>query len=467
VNKGVVISIALALVFLLYFPVLGNGFLTDDYAALYRLLIQKRVLFEGMVRPLIDISFYFNYLISGLHPVGYYIFNLCIHALVCCMVYQVTLDLPMFSGRRQQWFALTAGFLFLFYPFHNEGVVWLSGRLSSLAALFGLMAIHFAMGTKRPWNMVLAVVCWWVGLFAYESIIVAPAAALVFEWIKYRDMRRGLRSASAWVAAGVLWLGMRYLAAGTILPGYANGGLAGDPPPVRFVKVLGRCFLPPEENSKLLTIFFVGVVVIIGIVSVLAWRRLGWLYVLLGSAFLLSLLPAVAFEVSTRTSEGDRLLYFPSCMLCLLASAVVFAIVPGGRWRLLLGGGYVVASVVFVIGVDRNWVFASRTAESALDLVRRSRGRVVLVNAPDEWEGAYIFRNNFNEGLVVNGIDTNRVTVTHVLTRLEYLKAPAKIEPVVEGGQAFIYPATRIDTAGAGRMLYYWDMYGWKRLILH
>ncbi len=173
--------------FLLYLPVLGNGFLTDDYASLYRLLIEKRVPFHETIRPLIDISFCFNYLISGLHPVSYYIFNLCIHALSCYMVYRVALDLPLFTGRRQTGFALTAGFLFVFYPFHNEGVVWLSGRLSSMAALFGLMAIHFSLTKKWPWNFLLAAICWFIGLFAYESIIVLPAVVVLLEWIKFRD----------------------------------------------------------------------------------------------------------------------------------------------------------------------------------------------------------------------------------------------------------------------------------------
>lgn len=454
-----------ALTFLLFFPVLGNGFLTDDYASLYRLLIEGRVPFLETVRPMIDISFYFNYLISGLHPVSYYIFNLCVHALTCYMVYRVALDLPFFTGPRQAAFALTAGLLFLFYPFHNEGVVWLSGRLSSMAGLFGLMAIHFSLVKKWPWNFVLAALCWFVGLFAYESIIVLPGVILVFEWIKFRDVRRGLRSAAAWVAAGLVWLGMRYMLVGGLLPPYARGTVAGDPIALRFVKVLGRCFLPPEENSKLLTIFFVGVVVIIGIVSVLAWRRLGWLYVLLGSVVLLTLLPAIAFGVSTRTSEGDRLLYFPSEMLCLLASAVLLTLLPRRRWRLLLCGGYIAAGVVFIVGNNRRWVFASRTAEAALNIVRVRRP-LLLVNVPDEWEGAYIFRNNFKEALVVNGIDTNQVRVSHVLTRLEYLRVDGRIRPVFSDSLLFIYPATWISPDPEGLRTYYWDKYEWKPLIL-
>jgi hypothetical protein len=471
------------LTFLLYFPVLGNGFLTDDYASLYRLLIERRVPYLEAVRPLIDLSFYFNHLISGLHPISYYIFNLCVHAFTCYMVYRVALDLPFFSGRRQFAFALTAGLLFLFYPFHNEGVVWLSGRLSSMAALFGLMAIHFSLTKKWPWNFLLAALCWFVGLFAYESIIVLPAVIVLLEWVKFRDMRRGVRSVAAWAVAGMVWLGMRYALVGGVLPPYAKGGTAGDGVGVRFLKVVGRCFLPPEENSRLMMVVFAGVVLVIAVVHVLVWVRLrrgdvrlGRPFVVLGLGFLLTLLPAVVFGVSTRTSEGDRLLYFPSAVLCLLVAAVLMTLLPGRRWRLALCGAYLVAGTVLIEANNSRWVFASKTVGSALRIVRQSPRPVYLVNAPDEWEGAYIFRNSWAYALAVNGIDTNKVVVTHFLTRLEYLRVKGRIEPLMKTGPKdieghypvswFIYPSTRIDSATDALRVYYWDKYVWNKLIL-
>jgi hypothetical protein len=463
-NRSIILLFGV-LTFLLYIPVLGNGFLTDDYASLYRLLIEKRVPFGDISRPLIDISFYFNYLISGLHPWSYYIFNGCIHAAACFMVYRVALDLGLFAGRRGTGYAITAGVLFLFYPFHNEGMVWLSGRLSSMAALCGLMAIHFSLTKKWPLGVLLAVLCWFVGLFAYESIVVLPGVALLFEWIKFRDLRRGVRSLAVWTGAGVLWLVSRLIMAGGLMPPYAQALTVRDSVGLRFVKVLGRCFLPPSENSKEMMILFAGVVVLIGVVNIVIWRRKLWSWLVMEIGFLLALLPAVALGVSTRTSEGDRLLYFPSCLLCLLAGAILF-LLPRKWWRLLVCGGYVVAGVVLITANNRRWVFASRTAESTLDLVRHPAHPmpVVLVNVPDEWEGAYIFRNNFTQGLVVNGIDTNRVVVKHFLTRLEYLKVKGRIEPVFEDHWYYIYPSTNI-TSPEGLNAYYWDKYNWEKLI--
>jgi hypothetical protein len=472
----------LAVTFLLYFPVLGNGFLTDDYAALYRLLIERRVLFEEMVRPMIDISFYVNYMTSGLWPVGYYVFNFLVHAGCCFMVYKVALDLSLFDGRgqeveddkRQRVFAVTAGLLFVFYPFHTEGVVWLAGRLSSMAAFFGLMAIHFSLVRRGWWGFALAIGCWWAGLFAYESVVVVPGVALVFEWIRFRDLRRGLRSFAVWAAAGLLWLGVRFVASGELLAAYGQSGLAGDAVWLRMVKVVGRCFLPPSENAGLMEGLFAGVVVVLGVLQVLLWRRRAWSLLLLEGAFLLALLPAIAFEVSTRTSEGDRLLYFPSCVLCMLGAAVGVILFSERRFLLFgICGVYAVASAVYIFGVDRRWVFASRTAERGLGIagvtVIRGKERLMLVNAPDEWEGAFIYRNNFNEGLVVNGIDTNKVRVTHVLTRLEYLRVDGRIEPVRKDSSIFIWPSTSIplDSLRVPDLsIFYWNKYEWKLLIL-
>lgn len=469
-----VILLFVGLTFLLYFPVLGNGFLTDDYAALYRLLIQKRVLFEEMVRPLIDISFYFNYLVFGLHPFGYYLFNFCIHGLACFMVFRVASDLPLFGGVRQRVFALTAGFFFLVYPFHSEAVVWLSGRLSSMAALFGLMAIHIALTKKGVWGYVLAVGCWWIGLFAYESIVVLPGVLLLFEWIKFREARRFWRGLGVWAGAGLLWLGMRVIVAGRLLPDYGKEGLAGDAVWLRFVKVLGRCVLPPQENARVMLVLFAVAVVVVVLLHVVLWRRGGgWRLSTLELGVVVALLPAVAFAVSTRTSEGDRLLYFPSCVLCILAAAVVMTLLPGRRWRLAVCGVYALASIVYIAGVDRRWVFASRVEERGLGVaglaVNRAKGRLVLVNAPDEWEGAFIFRNNFKEELVVNGIDTNKVRLTHLLTRLEYLQVDGRIEPVRKDSSVFIWPATWIppDSLRVPDLsVFYWNKYEWKPLIL-
>jgi hypothetical protein len=231
-----------------------------------------------------------------------------------------------------------------------------------------------------------------------------------------------------------------------------------------------------------MTFLFEGLIVGFVLLVVFLWRRRQWLrlYLGLGGIFLISLLPAFTGGVSTRTTEGDRLLYFPSCFLCMLIAVLLFVLVARNLWRMVMCLGLAVAGFFFIEANNRRWVFASKAAASVYDVIRAAPGKVVLVNAPDEWEGAYIFRNNFKEGLVVNGIDTNKVVVSHFLMRLEYLPVKERIVPVVRSSTVFIYPATRIEVSdgqfrvegvegsfdGQRDRVYYWDRFELKSLIL-
>src|SRR5262249_48160727 len=53
-------------------------------------------------RPLLNLSFALNYQLSGLNPVGYHIFNFCLHGLSTWLVWLIirrTLQLEYFAGR--------------------------------------------------------------------------------------------------------------------------------------------------------------------------------------------------------------------------------------------------------------------------------------------------------------------------------------------------------------------------------
>jgi len=487
VNKRVVILIALALVFLLYLPVLGNGFLTDDYAALYRILVEKRILYRDMLRPMIDISFYFNYLISGLHPLGYYIFNFLVHAANCYLVYLVASRIVLFEDRRQRYFAVLSGLAFAIYPFHNEPVVWLSGRLSSLAAVAGLWAIYLSLSHKGSRYWIGPALLWITGLFAYESIIGLPMIILV---LRYSDRRRFLREASVWVGIAVVWALIHYGLAGSMLPDYGRNSLAkqdGGGLWTQSLKVLGRCFLPPLDRPDWMTKAFAGVGVVVLAVNIVLWlrkpaRAFAVAYGKLAVAFLTALAVPALIGVSTRTSEGDRLLYFPSVFLCILGAAALLQLTRRRMVWWAVSGFFGIAGVLLIEANNSHWVTASGTATAIIDSTRGG-GPVVLVNLPDEWEGAYIFRNNVEQSMVINGIDTAGVVVNNKVMRPEYLKMRF-FEDSKRGDSTFISPVTTIVRKGdvievhnagtgmrrilpyVGTRIYYWDKSRVKKIAL-
>jgi hypothetical protein len=480
--------------FFLYQPILHNSFLTDDYASLYRICVAKEILHKDIFRPLIDISFYFNYLLSGLHPEGYYIFNLCVHALTAFMTYKVALALPFFKDDRQYHFARMAGILFLVYPVHNESIVWLAGRLSSMAALCGLTAVYFSLKKAAPWNIILPAVFLIIGLFAYESIGMLPMIIIVLGLYRYAGKKKLLRSIAAWSVVLAICLLIRYLFGGAMFPQYGKGVFVseeGNGHLVRLFKALGRCFLPPMEASDKMTICFTIVCMALILLHRALWRKRKTLdlplnlYVCVAIAFFLSLAAPVAFGVSTKTSEGDRLLYFPSAWLCILMSVLIFCFIQRAIWQWLLLIVTGIGSIVFIRRNTRNWEVASRTSDLILQTLKRAPERhVIIVNLPDEWEGAFIFRNNFDKAMIMNGVDTSKAVVAHYLLRKEYVKTEGDIAVARKDDGFFFYPVTEIipgkgqfrvvdlstgssqDFSERESAVYYWDKSRLKRLIL-
>ena len=499
ISDLVVLLIFTAGTFFLYGAVLRNGFLTDDYASLYRISVTRNILEEGFFRPLIDISFGFNYLIGGLHPLGYYLFNFAVHIGCCFGVYKLAGKLPFFEGRRGGWGAFFAASLFLFYPFHNEPLVWLSGRLSSMASLCGVWALYFYL--RRPDRFWLPAILFFVGLLAYESIIMMPILVVVLGWKQLAGMRSKLIELCRWGTVAGFYLSVRFILAHVFISGYSGGVLVqggGDGYGARLLKALGRSFLPPDvaSSNRGMIYVFVSVCLALALAHLMVWigrrRWMGWIseYVRVLICWGAALLPAIAFGVSTHTSEGDRLLYFPSVWFCILMSAWIVQFVKWAWMRWTVVGLLMLAGWVLILWNNNNWVYASRVVEDVVGTIKRSNAkRVVMVNLPDEHEGAFIFRNNFDKALVIHGIDSSKVVVNNsfMLTdnRGMWLAGyNSGIRATERDNGWFIFPVSFVGSLPGGRIeirneqtgtrqvlnkegseVYYWD--GFDLQLLH
>jgi protein O-mannosyl-transferase len=449
----------------LFYPILHNTFLSDDYDSLYRIAVERRILFREYFRPMIDISFYLNYLLSGLRPGSYYVFNLTVHVINVYLIFRLSLRMKLFDPREQEQFAFLSGMLFLIYPFHNEAVAWLSGRLSSMACLFALITLVLVTQDKLPrQGRLLAAICFLLGLLCYESILLLPLVAEALQWHRGKAVNKIIRSLGLWTGVVAFYLLCRYFFSGVIFGDY-GGRLVSLHPSAhglsKYVKVLGRLLLPGTEHSGLLVVL-VSVIGLLLLVLHLLASRIGGLkqlrstgYAKLVLALVLSLLIPMAFGVSTRTSEGDRLLYFPSCFLCMLLAFMVLYLFRHPwprRLALLLVSGYF---VFFLETNNRRWIEASRASEEILRTVKQSEARqICLINLPDELEGAFVFRNGFYKSLVINRVDTSKVIVANYLGRLDYLRVQGAIEPSpAVGDSIFIYPRTRIIQNNGGTTL--------------
>ena len=447
--------------FILYYPVLGNTFLSDDYDSLYRIYIEKRILYRDFLRPMIDISFYFNYFISGLSPGSFYVFNVVLHIINALLLFRFTLTLQMVGEKDQFWFALVSSSLFLIYPFHNESISWLSGRLSSMACFFALLSLLLSVKNKGRLFIFLSIGSYLLGLLCYESIILLPVIIMALNWRHYTSKQKIISYSFCWITATGIYFVARYFLSGVITGNYGNG-LADDNFKQKLLnigKVTGRLFLPPSENQQLLTTLTI--LLFILLVALHIWifynkifkdiARTGYLVIL--TSLVISLFIPFAFSISTRTSESDRLLYFPSCFFCILAGSWLMVLCKKSLSRLLVSVTIIFYCVWFLEINNQHWVRASDAAKAIMNACKnKERQNVVFINMPDEIEGAFVFRNGFRKALIINRIDTSSVMVFNYLKRPDYVKTVNIIIPAVKDSLLTIFPFTHVSVDSRNRV---------------
>ena len=244
---------------------------------------------------------------------------------------------------------------------------------------------------------------------------------------------------------------IRRLVAGGIVGGYAEGVfLQGISQYVsNFLRIAGRLFLPPAENATLLTALF-GILII-------ALILLSWIYIkrkktsvpvlLLFALLLLSLIVPLTFPVSTRTSESDRLLYFPSVFVCLVIAFLLTELIQSKKLIIIISALLLVYNIYFLEKNNMNWHKASDISINILDSLkgRKATGkRMLFMNVPDEYNGAYIFRNGFEDALIIHKLDTSRIKRVSRLKWEDYKTIPEEIVPEWKGDTLLIAPANRV-----------------------
>lgn len=453
------VTSVLALV--VYWPILGNSFVADDYIVLKKVCIDKQLNTEGLFRPLSDITLYINYMVSGFQPAGYYIWNIPVHALDAvllfhfCLLWKWTDD-----GRKQLLTASLSALLFLTYPFHSEPIDWILGRGALMSNSFGMLALVCLVSNWKTYQKIMVVViCYFIGMLAYESVMVLPA--MVFIWLLSRSS--SIKSYLVWMGCMVFTLVLHFIlrlqVSGTVTGDYGAGFFKASVLEVlaRSAKTVGRLFLPPIADTRVINVLFLVVVAMVGVVLFRLWKKgsndkKGMYYFLQMMAFLLiALLIPFLFGVSTHTSESDRFLHFPSFFFCILVSFCLVYLLQFTRSLPLIVTGIVIYFICFVEITNYNWRKASVAVSSLLQMAhdQLGKGKLYVVNLPDEVDGAFVFRSGLPEALIVHKIDTASVVIVNQVKRDTLLTLPKIIVPQAVNGGVFIAPRVFINKSGA------------------
>lgn len=155
-------------------PALGSGVVNDSKS----------------YRPLLMLTFALNYLIGGLDVFGFHLLNFFLHLICALLVFYITLFFLRITYNKNhgkqiyhQLTALGGALLFAIHPIQVESVTYISGRSSSLTALFFLISFwtYIQFGISKKINLLFfSILSFALSLLVKETAITLILILILF-----------------------------------------------------------------------------------------------------------------------------------------------------------------------------------------------------------------------------------------------------------------------------------------------
>jgi len=200
-KDAVFISLIIIVIFTLYHPMLNNYFFEDDFG---NILIVGRSnfifsfsprssLWSYEYRPLKSLIWQLGYFLFGKNPAGYYLLNIIIHIINSILLFYLY---NRFINNT--FISFLSAVLFSVFKVHAEATYWISAANISFAAIFYLSCllsfINF-LKYRQKLYYVLALVCFFIGLFIHENAVSLIAVLFFYEFLLRRRDGYSLRQA--------------------------------------------------------------------------------------------------------------------------------------------------------------------------------------------------------------------------------------------------------------------------------
>jgi protein O-mannosyl-transferase len=225
-----------AIILCLYSPALNGHFIFDDLSLPFCKPIRHAPLSAWIsnsgVRPILMISYWLNYRISGDNPFSYHFVNLVIHFVNSALVFLVLLWILQragWMGRKAVAPSAIGALVFAIHPLQTESVSYIAGRSESLAALPLLLAYVVFLYRREEgisWlEAALVLVLFGAAVKTKENAVaLAPILLLTDLFWPEPFSLRGLRR--NWRLYGLMIPGAVFAAAG-VFRMLASAGTAG------------------------------------------------------------------------------------------------------------------------------------------------------------------------------------------------------------------------------------------------
>lgn len=428
-------GVALAMV--AFLPTLTFYFSSDDFTFVW-FAAQHQPFYQSpqnlFYRPLPNLLWQFDYSLWHLQAFGYHLTNLLLHTANVWLVGLLTLKLT--SNRAT---AMLSALLFALLPVHLEAVGWLAGRPDLLTTFFGLLALISWLAfsrTPKSWYYLLSLLAFGLAIFSKEA-----AAGLPFMMFGWAYLRRKPSKLRMWLNLFLqlipfFLLILVYLTVRiAVLGGLGGYDAAGNSWLNSLWNATGGLWLPllfplnlqsfgwliTGALALILALFYGGLL--------WNWRKAFKLVSLLFALLLMygGILPALPIAPVSTNLAQSRLLYLPSSGFCMLL-AILFTNLNLSKLRISswLKFGLVAIYVVGLVMAMEPWVVAGSLAHDTFSSLQQanlpiqSGDTIYYENLPDNFDGAYVWRNGLDDAthLLINptvkGINrTNTVIVNY------------------------------------------------------
>jgi len=219
----IALGIIAVIVLIAYSNTFTASFHFDDTNSIEENALIKRVTTDNIiailrgVRPVVYLSLMLNYQLSGLHVVGWHIFNIAFHIANSFFVYLLiswTLGLKQFEKKhadKAKRMALFAALLFAVHPIQTEAVTYIISRTELLATFFYLAAfLLFIRGTqeRKPLYYLGVLFSALLSMGSKEWAVTLPAMLMLYDYmfLSERNVKNVLSHWKAYVLSALPWV---------------------------------------------------------------------------------------------------------------------------------------------------------------------------------------------------------------------------------------------------------------------
>ncbi len=386
--------------FVFLYPPAQLYFLSDDWDSLLFSLQPSHILHS--YRPLSDAVLYVDYSMWKLNATGFHVTSYLLHfASVLCIYFFAK---NIFEWRNNdalsRRLALLSSILFLSYPFHSEALFWIVGRGSILCTLLSLLSIvFFIRKNESVWFYLLSLLCFLCALLSYEEAWILPLIIVVLIWAKPNaNKRTSLLYAAGFLFVFLLYFLGRYFFTNDMIGTPYGSARMIDFNLVRWCKnaaaLVARSLVIPMQSSLIFVLSVAFVFAAIVLLLFFFRKKINAVIVVSGVCFLLSLLPVIPLGIDTHDTESERFLYFPSLFLAIFFTQLISFVFERKLWLAYL---LAILEIIALRLSYNNFNRSSKVTETTI-LALHKTGRadtIFCTHLPDEYKGAFIFRNGF------------------------------------------------------------------------